>query len=215
MAHNLGVRQAFRKVFDLEDDELIIPPHFCSLGAIGAVMVARENPPAEFQLNLQAMEDLLAQAQREARHHPPLQAPELLTEAHYQVVALGPDEAAEGYLGIDVGSISTNIVVINPAMQVLAREYLMTAGRPLEAVTEGLRRIGEKFGRRLTILGAATTGSGRYLTADFIGPTWYAMKLPPRPRLPPPLIRPWTPSWKSAARIRNSSAWKTGRSSIL
>ena len=169
VAHNLGVRQAFRKVFELENDELIIPPHFCSLGAIGAVMVARENPPAEFQLNLKAMEDLLAQAQREARHHPPLQAPELLTEAHYQVVELGPDETAEGYLGIDVGSISTNIVVIDPRMRVLAREYLMTAGRPLEAVTEGLRRIGEKFGRRLTILGAATTGSGRYLTADFIG----------------------------------------------
>ena len=76
---------------------------------------------------------------------------------------------AEGYLGIDVGSISTNIVVIDPQMQVLAREYLMTAGRPLEAVTEGLKRIGEKLGSRLKILGAATTGSGRYLTADFIG----------------------------------------------
>jgi len=44
VAHNLGVRQAFRKVFDLEDEELIIPPHFCSLGAIGAVLAARENP---------------------------------------------------------------------------------------------------------------------------------------------------------------------------
>ena len=58
VAHNLGVRQAFRKVFDLAEDELIIPPHFCSLGAVGAVMVARENPPADFQLNVKALEDL-------------------------------------------------------------------------------------------------------------------------------------------------------------
>ncbi len=132
-------------------------------------MVARENPPTDFQLNIKALEDYLAQAQKEARHHPPLAAPEALTEEHYRVVELGPDEAAAGYLGIDVGSISTNIVVIDPQMRVLAREYLMTAGRPLEAVTDGLRRIGEKWGNRLTILGAATTGSGRYLTADFIG----------------------------------------------
>ena len=43
VAHNLGVRQAFRKVFELEAEELIIPPHFCSLGAIGRGLVAREN----------------------------------------------------------------------------------------------------------------------------------------------------------------------------
>ena len=169
VAYNFGVRQAFRKVFDLETEELIIPPHFCSLGAIGAILVARENPPADFHLDLQALEDLLAQAQREARHHPPLKAPEPLTEEHYRIIELGPGETAEGYLGIDVGSISTNIVVIDPQMRVLAREYLMTAGRPLEAVTEGLKRIGESLGSRLKILGAATTGSGRYLTADFIG----------------------------------------------
>ncbi len=70
---------------------------------------------------------------------------------------------------MDVGSISTNLVVIDSQLRVLAREYLLTAGRPLEAVTEGLRRLGEKLGDRVTIVGAATTGSGRYLTADFIG----------------------------------------------
>ena len=75
----------------------------------------------------------------------------------------------EGYLGVDVGSISTNVVVIDAEMRVLAREYLMTAGRPLEAITEGLRRVGAKIGDRVKIMGAATTGSGRYLTGDFIG----------------------------------------------
>ena len=49
-----------------------------------------------------------------------------------------------GYLGVDVGSISTNVVVIDAGMQVLAREYLMTVGRPLEAITEGLEEGGGK-----------------------------------------------------------------------
>ena len=75
----------------------------------------------------------------------------------------------EAYLGIDVGSISTNVVVIDADQRVLAREYLMTAGRPLEAITEGLRRVDQKLQGRVRIMGAATTGSGRYLTGDFTG----------------------------------------------
>ena len=75
----------------------------------------------------------------------------------------------EGYLGVDVGSISTNVVVIDAEMRVLSRQYLMTAGRPLEAITEGLRRVGARLADRVRIMGAATTGSGRYLTGDFIG----------------------------------------------
>jgi predicted CoA-substrate-specific enzyme activase len=75
----------------------------------------------------------------------------------------------EAYLGVDVGSISTNVVVIDREGRVLSKQYLMTAGRPLEAVREGLRLAGEETGRRVRIMGAATTGSGRYLTGDFIG----------------------------------------------
>ena len=169
VAHNLGVRQAFRKIYDLAEGELIIPPHFCSLGAIGAVTVAWENPPAEFHLDLQALKDYLLNRPQEAQRLPALQPPMELSADHYAIAAISPEEEIEGYLGVDVGSISTNVVVIDSQFQVLAREYLMTAGRPLEAVTKGLKLIGEKLGRQLRIVGAATTGSGRYLTGDFIG----------------------------------------------
>ena len=45
----------------------------------------------------------------------------------------------------------------------------MTAGRPIEAVRTGLQEIGEEIGDRIEIKGVGTTGSGRYLTADFVG----------------------------------------------
>ncbi len=73
------------------------------------------------------------------------------------------------YLGVDVGSISTNLVIIDEERNVLAKRYLMTAGRPLEAVKRGLAEIGEEIGDKVEIIGAGTTGSGRYLTADFLG----------------------------------------------
>ncbi len=170
VAHNLGVRQAFRQVFELDETGLIIPAHFCALGAVGAVLVAREKPPANVALDLEPLRQHLLKESEQARSLPPLAPPPELGPEDYQVAAL-PDDGSvvEGYLGIDVGSISTNVVVIDPGMQVLAREYLMTAGRPLEAITEGLRRVGAKIGQRVKIMGAATTGSGRYLTGDFIG----------------------------------------------
>ena len=68
-----------------------------------------------------------------------------------------------------MGSISTNLVVIDRDKKVLAKRYLMTAGRPIEAVRTGLQEIGEEIGDRVEIKGVGTTGSGRYLTADFVG----------------------------------------------
>ena len=169
VAHNLGVRQAFRQVFGLDETGLLIPPHFCSLGAVGAVLVARENPPSHFTLDLASLRRHLQEESEPTRHLPPLARRRSWGRTTTRWRRFLPGQVAEGYLGVDVGSISTNVVVIDSQGRVLAREYLMTAGRPLEAITEGLRRVGARIGDRVRILGAATTGSGRYLTGDFIG----------------------------------------------
>ncbi len=75
----------------------------------------------------------------------------------------------EAYLGVDVGSISTNLAVIDKDCRLLAKRYLMTAGRPIEAVRQGLEEIGQEIGDKVEIAGVGTTGSGRYMIADFIG----------------------------------------------
>ena len=45
----------------------------------------------------------------------------------------------------------------------------MTAGRPIEAVRQGLEEIYQEIGDRIAIAGVGTTGSGRYMIADYIG----------------------------------------------
>ena len=40
----------------------------------------------------------------------------------------------ERYLGVDVGSVSTNVVLTDGDGRVIHRQYLRTAGRPIEAV---------------------------------------------------------------------------------
>ena len=48
--------------------------------------------------------------------------------------------ATRGYLGLDVGSVSTNVVVIAEDGTPLTTVYLRTRGEPIRAVQEGLRR---------------------------------------------------------------------------
>jgi predicted CoA-substrate-specific enzyme activase len=79
------------------------------------------------------------------------------------------EDNIDAFLGIDVGSLSTNVVAIDKNKNVIARIYLMTEGRPIEAVKKGLKIVGDQIKDKVQILGVGTTGSGRYLTGDFVG----------------------------------------------
>jgi predicted CoA-substrate-specific enzyme activase len=82
---------------------------------------------------------------------------------------VAPEMVVDAYVGVDVGSLSTNVVVIDADRRVLARSYLPTAGRPLLAVAQGLKDVGEEVEHAVRVRGVGTTGSGRYLTGDFVG----------------------------------------------
>jgi predicted CoA-substrate-specific enzyme activase len=73
------------------------------------------------------------------------------------------------YLGIDVGSITTKMVVINEGDEVLAEIYLRNNGSPLEAVQQGLEILSSQLAREDSIEGVATTGSARHLAACLVG----------------------------------------------
>ena len=51
------------------------------------------------------------------------------------------------YLGLDIGSVSTNVVVIDDMGAVVHDIYLRTAGRPIEAVQQGLAEVGAPVGQ--------------------------------------------------------------------
>jgi len=75
-----------------------------------------------------------------------------------------------GYLGVDVGSTSTKAVIISDSGEtVLAKHYLMTAGRPVDAIKEVFRNLLARVGEHATIAGVGITGSGRYLVGSFVG----------------------------------------------
>lgn len=73
------------------------------------------------------------------------------------------------YLGIDVGSITTKVVLLDEKDRIIARAYLRNNGRPIEAIQQGLERILAQSGESVTIDGVATTGSARQMAGYLVG----------------------------------------------
>jgi len=70
------------------------------------------------------------------------------------------------YMGIDIGSVSLNIAVIDPDVNLRASVYQRTKGQPLPALLDAFKDLKERFPR---IAGVVATGSGRDLVADVLG----------------------------------------------
>lgn len=76
------------------------------------------------------------------------------------------------YLGIDVGSISTNFVLINEAGEVVYSLYIRTEGNPIKAVQKGMKMLKQNLEAKkmqVEIAGVGTTGSARYLVGAITG----------------------------------------------
>jgi predicted CoA-substrate-specific enzyme activase len=72
-------------------------------------------------------------------------------------------------LGIDVGSVSTNFVLLDGDDNVVEKLYLRTSGRPIEAILKGMSAIEKSYGQSVHIMAAGTTGSGRQLASTLVG----------------------------------------------
>jgi predicted CoA-substrate-specific enzyme activase len=170
VAANAGIVKAMRDVLELAETELIIPEHFGCMGAIGAVYAACSDAASPRQpVNWSQLPELAAYSHLGQKKPLKPLALDHSVIMPADVTPPPPGVKTPAYLGVDVGSISTNVVVIDEAGHVLSKRYLMTAGRPIEAVRQGLSEVGAEVADLVEIKGACTTGSGRYLIADFIG----------------------------------------------
>jgi len=177
VAANKGMVRAFREVFEL--DELYVPPDFSLMGALGAAFKNVDEKKTNI-FDLKKLENFIKSEKPPETGYKPLVLKEddflvRHNPANYELIIANCDhhvataEPIKAYLGIDIGSISTNLAVIDENGSLLSKRYLMTAGRPIEAVKQGLKEIGDEIGEKVEIMGVGTTGSGRYMIADYVG----------------------------------------------
>lgn len=73
------------------------------------------------------------------------------------------------YLGIDVGSVTTKVVLVDEKGKFVDSHMLRTAGKPVAAVQTGLRELHKKAFCEYNVQGVGTTGSGRNLAGALVG----------------------------------------------
>lgn len=165
VARNSGMVGALKEIFKFADEEIIVPENPEFFGALGAALRAKAEP--ESSRTDSEIENVVS-----AEDFSP---PTLLTKDvvflrdRVENVPANEGNATDVYLGLDVGSVSTNLVLINKDGKLLYDIYTMTRARPIEVVSECLKEVENKFGNSIKIKGVGTTGSGRELIGELIG----------------------------------------------
>lgn len=78
----------------------------------------------------------------------------------------------KGYLGIDIGSISTKGIIIDENNNILSSSYLWTKGNPIAAVKNVLTELKDKIkDKKIKIVSVGTTGSARKLIGTILNAT--------------------------------------------
>jgi predicted CoA-substrate-specific enzyme activase len=170
VALNKGVAEALRATFELTEEEIFIPDHAVYMGAIGAALTAgtKDFEAAPLFENVHAkkshMKTKFPSWKRLRRDHV-----QFLRDKIHDFSFEGRKLPIDAYLGIDVGSVSTNLVLIDDEGRVIREIYLRTQARPIEVVHAGLQELEASVGDRIRIKGVGTTGSGRELIGELVG----------------------------------------------
>lgn len=190
---NRGVVRAVREVFDLDEDELLVAPENVYLQAVGAAREVVKSVVSSDGEEIEAGEvvadgqgyakELSLSALREALAAKPPEEPlvrlEPLVHTDYNPGAgfhVRPRPWAtdgEGRvpcaLGVDVGSTSTNLVLLDLDGEILDAQYLRTRGNPKQSVAEGLTSLKRRLSGEVCVVAVGVTGSGRTMIGEEIG----------------------------------------------
>ena len=170
-----GLRERFVQTLQLGEGNAVFPEDAEFYVAIGAALRSVEGEA----ISPAAALDLLLHAQKqknEADTLPPLfesrEAYEEFTARHKRHAVPTADLASysgDAYIGIDAGSTTTKLVLIDDGGSLLYSYYVSNHGAPLQVVQDQLIAIRELCGNRVRIRGTAVTGYGEELIKNAFG----------------------------------------------
>ncbi|MDZ7346491.1 MAG: acyl-CoA dehydratase activase, partial [candidate division KSB1 bacterium] len=165
VALNEGVVQAVKSIFAFQENDFRVvdfPQHVSALGC--ALLPGGAQLKREALLRLTHMDEALMSVDSAAR--PPLNTERVRRRLPRR--SDGESLPQRAYLGIDVGSVSTNLALLDEEGRVIDEVYTRTEGKPIQVVQRELAEWGKKYGG-IEILGVGTTGSGRELIGELVG----------------------------------------------
>ncbi|MBI9055750.1 MAG: hypothetical protein JEY96_18155 [Bacteroidales bacterium] len=172
VGNNKAIVDAFRDVLNKSKLELIVPNHFNVAGAIGAAIIAKEKKlKLNFRIILKDFQLVDIVEKDDDDDLPPLNKLEVedISAKHKIKISTKEHSNQVYYLGVDIGSTSTNMVLMTLQKEIVHLKYIRTNGNLNKALQEGFKKISGFNNGDITILGVGITGSGRHLIGNNIG----------------------------------------------
>lgn len=160
---NKGVVKALKDILDLGDNDFLCDEECELITCLGACKIAKEKNMVIKVQDLYTVHNKVKKVERSSKYR------SLGEFGNYDSkdkhLCSAKVNCKEGYLGIDIGSTSTNFVVIDEDNNVIDYIYTKTKGKPKDVVLEHFEILKKRLGKDFKFKGIATTGSGR----EFIG----------------------------------------------
>jgi len=155
-----GVSEALRRVFEFADGQLIVPDLYAWCGAIGTAILESEDPRKRSFGDIHRLRQHAAPGGSFDSRPLSMDSVTLLRDRVVPYTAPPGHAPIPAYLGVDIGSVSTNVVVLDQEGRLVQEIYLRTAGRPIEAVQQGLSEVACRWGKRLKCWALARPARG-------------------------------------------------------
>ena len=170
-----GLRLRFKETLGLDDEHAVFPDYGRYAVAMGASIYAEKENRA-FTADELIHKVTKAVTQNSVGRLEPLFASEdeysEFTKRHASASVDSCDinsYSGDAYLGIDCGSTTTKLVLLNNENRILYSYYASNQGNPVEIVKEQLEKLYELCGNRISIKGSAVTGYGEELIRHAFG----------------------------------------------
>ena len=168
--YNQGLRKAFKETLKLTDENAVFPEYSLYAVALGAAIFAEKSEKVyTFEKLVDKLEEAVS-ARKEIASMPALfeneeERTEFTKRHAAETVEFADIKAYSGkaYLGIDCGSTTTKLVLINEKKDILWQYYDSNKGNPVDVVKEKLKEVRQLCEDRITISASAVTGYGEQL----------------------------------------------------
>ncbi|OUN52032.1 2-hydroxyglutaryl-CoA dehydratase [Clostridium perfringens] len=165
-----GLRERFIKTLKLKDNDVVSPENAQVFVAIGSAIYSKEdNKKYEYEELLNIIKENHNEISTMNIIDPLFNSEEEYNEfkeRHQKAKVKVSDinnYAGEAYVGIDAGSTTTKVVLIDKEDNILYEYYGSNKGNPIEVVKKELKHIYNICGKKIKIMGSAVTGYGEEL----------------------------------------------------
>ncbi|MDK0772579.1 acyl-CoA dehydratase activase-related protein [Clostridium perfringens] len=165
-----GLRERFIKTLKLKDNDVVSPENAQVFVAIGSAIYSKEdNKKYEYEELLNIIKENHNEISTMNIIDPLFNSEEEYNEfkeRHQKAEVKVSDisnYAWEAYIGIDAGSTTTKVVLMDKEDNILYEYYGSNKGNPIEVVKKELKHIYNICGEKIKIMGSAVTGYGEEL----------------------------------------------------